>query len=329
MPVTDIVLLSLLASAAITGLSIPIARRLGVVDKPAPLKVHKIAMPRLGGLGISTGSFLGILLLPPQYHAVLLGAVLIWVVGVLDDRWTLTPMLKLVGQGLAGLLLGYTVTVSGLSPQSLGLALCALVLTVFFSNASNLIDGLDGLAAGNAIVIFFGLYELERLHGLHNTVPLVLTSVVVGFLPWNFPKALVFLGDSGSLLLGFFVAYALTDILKASFPLFICGLMMTSLLTFDLLFGVLRRRMSGLPIFAGDRRHSYDLLAERFGSGFKAVVATYAFTTALVGLSLALSFAPEEHILFILLLLFLGLFLATRSLGWLPLSVAKTPGEKP
>ncbi|MGB9826312.1 MAG: MraY family glycosyltransferase, partial [Desulfofundulus sp.] len=225
------VMLGLLLATGITLAATPWVRRQafrwGAVDRPDARKVHRGIMPRLGGLAVYAGFVAAVLAtmhLTPGICGLLLGMTLITLLGAVDDMRGLSPRVKLAGQVAAALVLlpfgveVYFVT-NPLNGHIIELGWLAVPVTIFWvvavANAVNLIDGLDGLASGVSCIAaltmavvgwtqwkFFGAAGQREVIVL----ALILAAALVGFLRYNFHPAKIFLGDSGSLLLGYALA---------------------------------------------------------------------------------------------------------------------------
>ena len=208
-------LLALLVAAVVT----PIVRRLalftGTVDQPATRKIHPSPIPLLGGLAIYAGFALSLLWASDQTFltqlaGVLVGATLVSVIGVWDDRWGLSPWIKLAVQGLAGV----TLILSGVHVESAPWPWLNYALTLFWvvgiTNALNLLDNMDGLSGGIAAIASAYFFMLAAFSGQYLVAPFAaaLLGASLGFLRYNFRagSASIFMGDGGSLFLGFVLA---------------------------------------------------------------------------------------------------------------------------
>jgi len=202
----------------------------GVLDQPGERKVHSKAVPRLGGIGVYLAFLLAVLLhddLSVQMIGLLLGSLLLFATGVLDDLYGLKARYKFLGQ-IAGCLL--TITLGGLSLTSLGTLLSSTELiipsglvtafTIFavvgVINAMNFLDGLDGMAGGVTLIALaaFFLLGLQGGNMLVMTASAAFAGATLGFMPYNRYPASIFMGDTGSLLAGFmlgFLAIGLTQ----------------------------------------------------------------------------------------------------------------------
>jgi UDP-GlcNAc:undecaprenyl-phosphate GlcNAc-1-phosphate transferase len=337
----DAYLLVLFASAitsyVLTPVVLKLSRRMGAVDVPDDRKVHAVPTPTLGGVaifaafvvGLAMASALGVfrssfqLSWPPsELVAIVIGAFVIFAIGMIDDLRGLAATTKLAGQILAAgfvFLGGVRLEWFRLPPfgtLSLGSsdsAVVTIVWIVVIVNAVNLIDGLDGLAAGiasiAAITFFVYSFELNRhLAQVEQTAPLISIVVVgatLGFLRHNFNPAKIFMGDSGSMTLGFLLASAtvvgvgrlppsnpLSESVIFYLPVLIPAIVL-AIPILDTSLAVVRRARKGVDIFHADKRHLHHRLLE-IGHGHRqAVLIMYAWTAVIAGAGLALSFVPN------------------------------------
>ena len=330
-------LLTLAVVAGVTYVLTPVARRLaiavGAMARVRDRDVHAIPTPRLGGIAMYAGFAAGMLVasrLPllqttfrdtrvPQ--AVLLAGGVICALGVIDDRWGLDALSKLAGQTLAaGVLVLQGVQLLYLpNPRSpdgfialgdLGVPLTVLLVVVTI-NAVNFIDGLDGLAAGVvaiAAVSFLAYsYQLSIVHGFEVAQPpaliaAALTGACLGFLPHNFNPAKVFMGDSGSMLIGLLFAAATVgitgqvdpsavqalDLFPALLPLLLPAAVLAVPFV-DLLLAVVRRTRSGRSPFSPDKLHLHHRLLEIGHSQTRAVLIMYLWSALLAFTAVAIS----------------------------------------
>jgi UDP-GlcNAc:undecaprenyl-phosphate/decaprenyl-phosphate GlcNAc-1-phosphate transferase len=194
-----------------TPLSRALGLRMNAVDQPDPTrKVHKIATPRLGGVAIFLSTLIATLLLGGRYKldqlaSILVGATLVSFLGLMDDRFTLSASVKLLGQLLAvGLLLVTGVQVGAFPTQVLNIAVTT-VWMVGITNAMNLLDNMDGLSGGIAAIAagHFALMCSFSGQYLVGALSVAVMAACIGFLIYNWNPATIFMGDSGSLFLGF------------------------------------------------------------------------------------------------------------------------------
>jgi UDP-GlcNAc:undecaprenyl-phosphate GlcNAc-1-phosphate transferase len=196
----------------------PLARRaalrLGLVDRPSDRKVHTVPMPRMGGVAIVVASLAMVVVFRgriefEQLGGILLGAALVSILGAVDDRWDLAPIIKLLGQLLATAILIATDVMVRLAGEAhvLNVLLTALWV-IAITNGFNLLDNMDGLSSGLAAVAAAYFTLLAAMSGQSHVGALsaAVLGATLGFLIYNFSPASVFMGDSGSLFLGFVMA---------------------------------------------------------------------------------------------------------------------------
>ena len=204
---------ALLLAFAATPVARRIAPRLGVMDLPNPRKVHARPMPLLGGAAIVMASLLTLLLLRDRFEfqqlgSILLGAALMALVGFYDDRWGLRPILKLIAQlAAATILIISGVKVTALPEEWMNIAV-TLVWVVGLTNSLNLLDNMDGLSSGVASVCAAFFLVMAALSGqiYVGALAAAVLGATLGFLAYNFNPASIFMGDTGSLFLGFMLA---------------------------------------------------------------------------------------------------------------------------
>jgi UDP-GlcNAc:undecaprenyl-phosphate/decaprenyl-phosphate GlcNAc-1-phosphate transferase len=336
-------LLTAFVVAAVTYLLTPFVRRFaeysGAYTAVRDRDVHTIPTPRLGGVGMFAGVCVGLLVasrLPTlqrvfdtsEVRGVLFGGVLLVAIGAADDRWGLDALTKLAGQILAsgvmvlqGVQLLYLPIprygALSLSPD-LGVPL-TVIFVVLTINAVNFIDGLDGLAAGvvaiAAMAFFAYSYELSVVHHFDRASPPTLITVVlvgacVGFLPHNFNPARVFMGDSGSMVLGLMLSAASVSLLgrldpnaistAGYFPALLPLLLPLAVLTVpfvDLLLAVARRTRGGQAPWAPDKLHLHHRLLRLGHSHARAVLIMYLWSALIAGGAVTIAFAHDRPLL--------------------------------
>ena len=333
-------ILCLVAAAAVTYLLTPLARELAKKWKVmAPVRdrdVHDTPTPLLGGLAMVGGLLAGGILASklPMMSAVfdsgrtplalLSGVAIIVALGVVDDKWGLDAPTKLAGQVLAAGVMAFQgiaiiwLPIGGtfvLDPMTS--VLFTVLIVVISINAINFVDGLDGLAAGIVLVAagaFFGYaYLLSVESGLDRAtlatlVSVLLVGMTVGFLPHNYTPARIFMGDTGSMLLGLLLAAgtitlsgqvdpsALTTgaLLPTLLPIALPVAVMAIPLV-DLLLAVIRRTRAGRNPFAPDKQHLHHRLLEMGHSQGRAVLLMYAWTGLVAGTAVAVAFVPWPY----------------------------------
>lgn len=283
-------LAALLASLAVTPCVRDGAKKLGWVDKPdAVRKLHPAPVPRLGGLAIFLALLVSVsvvYLLPAEANYPLrinlsractiigLGG-LMMLIGLRDDLKGLSPWQKFAAQMLVALaawflglrILGSWSTNGGIFELGVLSLPITLIWIVGITNAFNLIDGIDGLSAGAALFAMLSMIVVSAAYHQWLTVLLLssLAGASLGFLRLNFTPASIFLGDSGSLLLGFMLAVLGIESSEKSSTAFAIAVPIVAfgLPVLDTAIAVLRRFLSGKPIFTGDRRHIHHILMGR------------------------------------------------------------------
>ncbi len=330
-------LLCLLAAAAVTYLLTPPVRALalkwGIVAPVRDRDVHDTTTPRLGGLAMFGGLLTGLLLaskLPMMGSvfdgsqtvvALLSGAAIIVVLGIVDDKWGLDAPTKLAGQVLAAGVMAFQGIAIIWLPfggtfvlDPLTSVLLTVIIVLISINAINFVDGLDGLAAGIVAVaagaFFVYAYLLSVELGLERAtlatlVSVLLVGMTLGFLPNNLFPARIFMGDTGSMLLGLLLAAATITLTGqvdpsavsggAFFPALLPVLLPLAVMAIplvDLALAVIRRTRAGRNPFAPDKQHLHHRLLEMGHSQRRAVFLMYALTALISGAALAIAFFP-------------------------------------
>jgi UDP-GlcNAc:undecaprenyl-phosphate GlcNAc-1-phosphate transferase len=213
---TDYILVfagALVLAIGVTPVARFLAPRMGVMDQPEARKIHQRPVPRMGGVAIYLAVIAAALVLGERYNfaqfgSILVGATGVSFMGLIDDRWGLRPLVKLIGQTLAALLLYASGIYVGLFHQPV----LDLVTTVFWigyiTNAVNFLDNMDGLAGGVSAIaaVFFALMCSFSGQYLVGALSVALLGACLGFLFYNLNPANIFMGDSGALFLGFILA---------------------------------------------------------------------------------------------------------------------------
>ena len=291
--------IAFLVAAAVALLTTPLfrqlARNIGLVDRPAARKVHMVAVPYLGGLGIASATLTGLVFAPGQgvqLGAVALIAVGMCVVGLLDDDRQLSPRTRLaveVGAALATIALGLRFEATGLAAVDVALT---VVWIVGLTNAVNLLDNMDGLGAGTAATVAGSALVVMLGTGGHPEAALALAMIgaCLGFLVYNKRPATVYMGDAGSLFLGYLLAVitlAATELARPGTHL-VVPLMLAALPVTDTVTVVVARLRRGIsPAQAGKDHLSHRLVARGLSPGM-AVLVLLA-TSLFVGVAGALA----------------------------------------
>jgi len=329
-------LYALLLAAAVTALLTPLsrrlARRLAMIDEPRERGLSSRSTPLLGGLAIFAGAAVAMLVFlpagyleaavgrhvhahaqPQLWHGVLLGGAVITVVGALDDRFDLHPLLKLAGQiAAAVIVVHYGVAVKSitlpfagrLALPNAGVTNAGPLLTVLglvtMMNVVNFSDGVDGLAAGVCAIIAATMaviaFDLGRQQP--GVLAALTAGAALGFLIYNFPPASSFMGDCGANLLGLLMGVITVEaaVKTAAVVSFVLPLILLAVPFLDTTFVVLKRLKYGQPIYRPDSEHFHHRMARIGFSSRRTIAYLYAWTLMLAGLALALRFVPySDH----------------------------------
>jgi UDP-GlcNAc:undecaprenyl-phosphate GlcNAc-1-phosphate transferase len=346
-----------------TGIARMLMVRFGSMSAPRARDVHTVPTPRLGGVAMFTGLVVAIATagqLPalnrgfppvtPDMMAVLFAAAVIVVVGIIDDLYDISWVIKLGGQVVGAVVMSlaglswYLIWVpwgdggTTLVLDQVQSTILTAVLTVAIINAMNFVDGLDGLAAGLGMIGGGTLliYSLTILHDQGGTVsaypPAIISTVLVGvcagFLPHNFAPARIFMGDSGSMLIGLLLAagcvsasgritmslYGTADVVALLSPLLV-ALAALFIPLLDLVLAVCRRMAAGKSPFAPDKKHLHHRLL-RLGHGQRQVVLVLYSWVGVVALgAVGATVLPPM----VALVIFLLAFLVVGMVTWVPL----------
>jgi UDP-GlcNAc:undecaprenyl-phosphate/decaprenyl-phosphate GlcNAc-1-phosphate transferase len=372
-----VLLMAALVTYLTTGAARRLARRIGAITPVRERDVHTVPIPRLGGVAMYLGiaislltasriPFFGPIFEGPSVYVVLLSAGAVCLLGVFDDLWQLDAVTKLAGQSLAAGLMAWqgiqlvSFPIFGTLVPSQGvLILLTVVAIVVTINAVNFVDGLDGLAAGMVAIagsaFFVYSYILTRYSSqidyssLASLIAAALVGACLGFLPHNFNPARIFMGDSGSMLIGLLLAtctMAITGQVQPAFleqsrivPAFLPLLLPLAVLALpliDLGLAVVRRTRAGRMPWQPDKMHLHHRMLGLGHSHARAVLILY-FWTATVGFGVAL-FAlvrPKTALLFgglaivVALLLTIGPLRGRRATGVAPSAPPAPPADQP
>jgi UDP-GlcNAc:undecaprenyl-phosphate/decaprenyl-phosphate GlcNAc-1-phosphate transferase len=279
-----------LVAFAVSGawcLALPVlGPRLGYLDHPeeGDLKVHTRPAVPLAGPGLLLGMVIGLTLEGTVPALELVGLSVVTILGAVDDRFQLSPGLRIAVEVVAAALLATRWWDAGMTYAIVG----ALVVLVAV-NAVNLYDGIDGLAGGTGIAGLAALVVTGWLLDIPILIPALLGAALLGFLPFNLHPARVFLGDGGAYLLGAVTAMALWDVgVQGGWAGTVASAGFLGMFAVDLVVTVLRRMRAGEPLFQGDRRHLYDLMV---ANGRSVPSVALRLVAAHIGLVSLVSFA--------------------------------------
>ncbi|WP_062199970.1 glycosyltransferase family 4 protein [Massilibacterium senegalense] len=285
-------MISFIAAVLFTPLVKKLAIKIGAVDKPNDRKVHQGVMPRLGGLAIFLAVAVGVIYfqpISPFFLPIMLGAFIIIVTGILDDLFELSPKLKLIGQIVAAsvvILGGIKVEFINLPFDGrLELGLFTIPLTLLWiigvTNAINLIDGLDGLSAGVSSIVLATIATMAYVNGNFFVLGLsmIMLGASLGFLIFNFHPAKIFMGDTGSLFLGFMLSVlSLLGFKNITLFSLLVPAMILAVPISDTLFAIIRRAVNRKPLSAPDKSHLHHCLLRLGYSHRQTVLMIYAMS---------------------------------------------------
>lgn len=280
-----------ITSILITPLVKKLAFKIGATDKPNQRKVHQKVMPRLGGLAIYISFIVGLLILQPegaQHMAIVVGSIIIILTGIFDDMFEISAKVKLAGQLAAAIVVVIwgDVLVSFINLPFGGkieFGIFSIPLTILWivgiTNAINLIDGLDGLAAGVSSIALITIGFMALIMGNYYVVAIasVLLASTLGFLFYNFHPAKIFMGDTGALFLGFIIAvlsllgFKNVTVISLIVPVIILGVPIS-----DTFFAIIRRIVNKTPLSAPDKSHLHHCLLRVGYTHRQTVIMIYA-----------------------------------------------------
>ncbi len=268
-----------------------IAKHVNALDIPNERKVHKEPMPRLGGLAIFLGFLLGYMLFcsqTPQMISILIGSFVLILVGMIDDIKPINPLSKFIGQVVAAVIVVYygNIVMQDLSAYGLymNFGIFAKPITIFFIlgviNCLNLIDGLDGLAGGIATIFFITISIIISIMGIYNgldaSLSLIMIGATLGFLVYNFHPAKIFMGDSGSMFLGYIIAViSLLGFKNVTLTSFLVPILILAIPILDTFFAIVRRLLKKESFAKADKEHFHHQILKLAGNQTKTVLIIY------------------------------------------------------
>jgi len=330
-------------AAALAVLLVPLMRpfsfSVGAVDDGKGRRVHKGIVPRLGGIGIFAAFMLPAVfsltrgewdIYHDRFAAIFAVSLIVFVLGVWDDIRGARVWNKLAVETAAAVIiymLGIRITDisnplgGGISLGWLGLPVTVLWIIVI-TNAFNLIDGLDGLAAGTGILIIATLFLLSGDNVHMKIIFVIMAGSLAGFLLYNFPPATIFMGDSGSLFLGFLLGCIsiLTSKKATAMATMMVPMIAFSLPIMDMLYAVLRRYYRGIPLGEADREHIHHKLLQKGLSKKKVLFLLYSVNIGVLLLALVMVWRQLNVDFFGLLLLSVLAVAGLRMLGYIEFS---------
>ncbi|ASJ56123.1 undecaprenyl-phosphate alpha-N-acetylglucosaminyl 1-phosphate transferase [Brevibacillus formosus] len=334
-------ILGFLTSLIISFIATPyvknLAVKVGAVDAPNQRKVHTRIMPRMGGLAIYIGYLVAFFLFVPhtsisEMLGIFIGSTIVMVVGMLDDKYQLSPKWKLLGQLVAtaivvipfGLKIGVVnLPYSGSIDFSSGwLFWLAIPITMFWivgvTNAVNLIDGLDGLSAGVSAIAAGTMGVMALLMDDYKvaTYCFVLLGAILGFLYFNFHPARLFMGDTGSLFLGFnLAALSIMGFKEALFVSFIIPIVVLGVPLWDTFFAIVRRIVNKKPISSPDKGHLHHCLLNMGLSHRSTVLTIYSISIFFGTMAILLTKTTKWTTIIVMVALLIAIHLGTEIVG--------------
>lgn len=311
MPILFVFLAAVVTALLATPVAVRLMRARGVYGHLRPGgDAARERVPRLGGIPVifaTTAALGAAVLLPGTDDHLLMGMMaagwLLFLAGLVDDLYDLRPLAKLAAQCAAAVVaygFGFRVEEISFAGATADLGHLALPLTLLWivgvTNAFNLIDGLDGLATGIAVVALGSTFVVSLMlgHPAVATVCAALGGALLGFLRYNFRPARIFLGDSGSLFVGFMLAVLSVhgSTKSATAVLIAVPLLVLALPLLDTSLAIVRRWLRGKPVFGADERHLHHRLLAIGVTHVRAVVLLYVFAAALAAAGMVLAFGP-------------------------------------
>ena len=341
----------------LTPLFLRIVRHIRIFDYPDERKIHRRPVALLGGLAVYLAFFLTVAffffwnpalateLTWERFLGLYLGSSIILILGVFDDLFGSGAQLKFIVQGIAGAVLFYFGFRIEFITNPLGGVLefdtfTSFLLTIFWvaaiTNAINLLDGLDGLAAGVAAIAATTMFlvALARADLISAYITLALAGSLLGFLPYNFYPARIFLGDTGSLLIGFILAaLGMLSFNKALTALaLIIPIAAMGIPVYDTIAAIVRRSRRGANIFKADKEHIHHTLLQA-GLSQRQAMLLLCFVSLYFGvLAYLCILVPNEYALLIFAVFVISVWLAVRLARQLRISITRrqetaAPGE--
>lgn len=335
-------IISVVVAYAATPVSIRIANKFGIIDKPKDeRRVHKKPIPRFGGMGIFLGSMAALIIpagMNNKIQVAMLGGALMYLLGIIDDILDIKPLVKFGGQvAIASIVYALGVRITFIS-NFFGLKLAysntnlmlsagvgylvTVIWIVGITNAVNLMDGLDGLAAGSTAIMALSLAYVAYIHGARlGSMPVCIALVAVaggclGFLPYNFSPAKTFMGDGGALYLGYMIAVlsVISPLKQATIVGALIPILTLAVPIFDTLFAMLRRTLKHESIMHADKGHlHHHLMAAGFGQR-RSVLIMYGIVgiMGIVAVLISRELYKDAFFLFLIALLYLCIIIVPK-----------------
>lgn len=339
----------------ITPFIIKFAYKYNFVDNPNYRKVHKKATPLMGGISVFIGFFIFSIynVFISQHRAFntnflgyLMGAVLIVLVGMIDDKYGMRPIIKLLGQLLVCLIFIYSNNLFNLlGPYYISIPVITLWM-VGLMNAFNFLDNMDGILSGMAGILAIGFYLIGIMS--HSSIPAIISQnnfislfsitfagAVLGFLPFNFNPAKIFLGDAGSMFIGYFLSTMgilsgrlLTNKMQSELYYFL-PILLLSYAIFDISLVSYTRKRDGRKVSQGGKDHSTHRIGTAIGSTPLTAIIVYGINILIVLLTICIYKVGSEYLLIISTVLISFIFLILgRKLDKIPIKITRNQLKK-
>lgn len=328
----SVIILSFLSVYSITPYIIKFANKMNFLDNPNARKVHKKATPLLGGLAVFIGFFiLTIYIIIMNLHSFnrpiigyLLGAFIIILVGIIDDKFGMKPAMKLIGQALSCCIFLYSNDLFELfGPFYVTIPILFLWM-VGLMNALNFLDNMDGIITGMSGILALGFYAFSFISKTHSVdvqanfmmlLSLTFAGSVFGFLPYNFNPAKIFLGDAGSMFIGYFLSTmgilaGRLAVTRMNSPIFyLLPVLLLSYAIFDISLVSFIRKRDGRKISQGGKDHSTHRIHNAMQSPKVTAIFVYLINTIIVLITILVFKMESEKLLIISTVLFAIIFL--------------------
>ncbi len=348
-----VLILAFLTVYSITPFIIKFARKIHFLDNPNARKIHKKSVPLLGGLAVFTGfTIITIYIIITNLHAVsrpivgyLGGAFIIVAVGLIDDRFGMNPLLKLLGQAVSCLVfLAFNDLLTLLGPIYFTLPILFLWM-VGLMNALNFLDNMDGIITGMSGILAFGFYALSFISyttavsvqaNFMALLSLAFAGSVFGFLPHNFNPAKIFLGDAGSMFIGYFLstmgilAGRLVVIRMNNRIFYLLPVLLLSYAIFDISLVSFTRKRDGRKISQGGKDHSTHRIDNAMRSAKVTALVVYLINIIIVLVTILVLKMESVKLLILSTIMFAAIFIFFgNKLDQIPIVIPENQLVKP
>ena len=321
---------SLIISFLLTPAVKKLAKFINAVDIPGKRRINKIPIPNIGGLAIYASFVITALIfleINKNLIGILVGGSLITFIGFIDDKYEISPLWKLLGQITAAvLLIIFGIKIDFITNPLGGLFYLGnwsipftIIWVVSMTNVVNLMDGLDGLAAGVSVIAVITLFFVSLQEGQYLTasMAIILAGSTTGFLYFNFHPAEIFMGDSGSMCLGYiFSAIFIIGALKSAAAVtLVVPVLALGVPIFDTIFAIIRRLYNNKPIAKADKGHIHHRLLALGWSQLEATLIVYGISIFLGATALIVNSSTIEVSIFLTLFVVIGIIFGAWKIG--------------